>query len=350
MKNKIAENIDFLGNYFTTTEFDFINSINSGDINYDNAINMQFKYRDIVVTLINAINDNIFNITNEADTFVPVLTRAQDMFDLINLNIKDLQELKSNLSAISDEIVKLLVDIESNHNNIEYTSQIQLIKDSLFDFSSRENEVNKNLAQCTVDVTSFFNDEKAKIYFERFNINTKIQSSESQVKPSNNVVENHHYDSSTVSKNFTINSSNDTLLVSEKENKVFLPYKESEINLYLEQYPHDYKSFEDVVKKEYILPLDFYLKHPVLARFRETYSLIKDREGKSVVDSFKYAISIMLRYELSPVIIAACKTQAQLEDYLECLSKNKLDQFTDFKIKFEINPLKQLKPNKTGYF
>lgn len=81
------------------------------------------------------------------------------------------------------------------------------------------------------------------------------------------------------------------------------------------------------------------MKHPVIARFREAYSLIRDRESKSVIDAFKYAFDIMFKYDLNPAIIAACKTQEQFENYLSCLDRKKLDEFKDFEIKFEINPL-----------
>lgn len=135
------------------------------------------------------------------------------------------------------------------------------------------------------------------------------------------------------------NKSNNVLLVSEKEKKVFLPYSKSEINLYLEQYPKEYKSFTDVVRKEYVLPLDYYMKHPMIARFREAYSLIRDREGKSIIDAFKYAMNVMPRHELNPVIVAACKTQEQLDNYIDCLSRNRLSDFKSFDIKFEITPL-----------
>lgn len=129
------------------------------------------------------------------------------------------------------------------------------------------------------------------------------------------------------------------MVVSEKLNKVFLPYTKSEVTLYLQQYPDEYKSFNDVIRKEFVLPLDYYMRHPVLARFREAYSLIRDRESKSVVDAFKSAIDIMFRYDINPVIIAACKTQEQLNNYMECAEKNKLNEFTDFNIKFEVNPM-----------
>mgnify|MGYP007101884976 CR=1 FL=1 len=146
------------------------------------------------------------------------------------------------------------------------------------------------------------------------------------------------YDSD-IENEFEVKKTNNILLVSERWKRVYLPYSESEVNLYLEQYPDDYQSFRDVVRKEFTLPLDYYIRHPIIARFREAYSLIRDREAKSIIDAFKYAMNIMAKHELNPVIIAACKTQSQLEDYLECLSKNKLGDFKSFEIKFEIAPL-----------
>ena len=133
---------------------------------------------------------------------------------------------------------------------------------------------------------------------------------------------------------------NNTLLISEKLQKVFLPYSVKEVMSYLEQYPKEYSSFSDVITKEFIFPYSYYSKHTVVSRFREAYSLIRDRESKSIIDAFKFAVDIMFNYELNPVIIAACKTQEELEDYLSCLNRQKLDEFTAFEIKYEISPLK----------
>lgn len=133
---------------------------------------------------------------------------------------------------------------------------------------------------------------------------------------------------------------NDTLLVSEKERRVYLPYSKNEVTEYLEQYPDQYRSFVDVVRQEFIFPIDFYMKHPAIARFRETYSLIRDRESKSIVEAFKLAMDNMFKYDLNPAIIAACKSEDQLEKYLDCLLRKKTDEFTDFKIQFDVTPLK----------
>jgi hypothetical protein len=132
---------------------------------------------------------------------------------------------------------------------------------------------------------------------------------------------------------------NNVLIVSEKEKSVFLPYSEKEVLEYLEQYPDQYKSFDDVVMKEFIFPIDAYLGHSAIARFRESYSLIRDKEAKSVFDALKYAFNMMVRHDLHPAIIAACKSQNQLENYLDCLNRKKLYEFKDFEIKFEVAPM-----------
>ena len=81
------------------------------------------------------------------------------------------------------------------------------------------------------------------------------------------------------------------------------------------------------------------MSHPVLSRFREAYSLCRDREAKPIFESLKYGMDMMFNRRLNPAIIAACKTQDQLSNYLNCLEKNDLKSFTDFEIRFEMNPL-----------
>ena len=51
-------------------------------------------------------------------------------------------------------------------------------------------------------------------------------------------------------------------------------------------------------------------------------------------------MDMMFNYNLNPAIIAACKSQDQLEHYLNCLDGNTLNDFKDFEIKFEVAPLK----------
>lgn len=157
------------------------------------------------------------------------------------------------------------------------------------------------------------------------------------------------HDDKEISSN-EIKMENDTLLISEKTNSVFLPYSEKEINQYLEQFPDKYESYKDVVNQEFILPLNYFMRHPFVARFRESYSLVRDKESKPVFDSIKFAMDMIMHYDINPAIISACKSQDQLERYIECLEKNDLDSFKDFKIVFEVTPLKHHKHSNNHGF
>ena len=359
-----SHNLDFLNNYFTSDEFTFINNANLENQKLDEIILKETKTRDVIVNFINNLHDSISDIHNsETHTdFLTLLSEVQEIFERINKNISIIQDLKKDSSDILNEIVELLIQIEEHPENKEiYSNQVQDLKNKINTFSTKNEDVRSKILLNDIKIDTFFQknivrkylasfdteihlnhqknslDETVSIKSDNLSTNSRTSSShDSSFSDTNTLLDSTE---SIVSDIFEDSKENDTLLVSEKKKKVFLPYTKQEITLYLEQYPDSYTSFEDVVKKEFVLSLDYYMKHPVVARFREAYSLIRDRESKSVIDAFKFAIDMMFRYDLNPVIIAACKTQDQLEHYLSCLEKNTLDNFTDFNIKFEVNPL-----------
>ncbi len=332
-------NLDFLNNYFTSNEFNFINNANLENQKLDEIILKETKTRDIIVNFINNLHDYISDSNHESNTeFLALLSEVQEIFEKINNNIKIIQDLKDDSSKILDKIVELLINIEQNHDNPNsYTNQIQNLKEMINDFSVKNEDVRSKILLNDIKIDTFFQKNIVKKYLSSFDTEihltdkTNISSSNK-----NDLSVNKKITNSNEEENI---QENHTLIVSEKLKKVFLPYTKHEISLYLEQYPNSYTSYQDVIEKEFVLSLDYYMKHPVVARFREAYSLIRDRESKSVIDAFKFALDNMFRYELNPVIIAACKTQEQLEHYLNCLEKNKLEDFKDFEIKFEVAPL-----------
>ena len=204
-------------------------------------------------------------------------------------------------------------------------------------FSVKNEDVRSKILLNDIKIDTFFQKNIVKKYLSSFDTEVHL-TDKTNIFSSNkdDLSINRKLTNSNEKENI---QENRTLIVSEKLKKIFLPYTKHEISLYLEQYPNSYTSYQDVIEKEFVLSLDYYMKHPVVARFREAYSLIRDRESKSVIDAFKFALDNMFRYELNPVIIAACKTQEQLEHYLDCLEKNKLEDFNDFEIKFEVAPL-----------
>lgn len=226
-------------------------------------------------------------------------------------NIEKLNSLKSLLIDINSGFASLSKKGFSSDENVK------ILKEKINNYFSTYEEIKKDISLADIEVDTFV---------KEINYSDNSKSEEISEEISEGNIQN-----------------NNTLIISEKDNKVFLPYTVSEIQSYMEKYPKEYKSLEYVINKEFILPLDYYTKHPSLARFREAYSLIRDREAKSVFDALKYALNVMFKYDLNPAIISACKTEEALNFYIECLENKDLSKFNLFKIEFKLNPLKAAK-------
>ena len=331
MLKDLMANKNYLNSLFTKNDFDFINSFDEEINQINQKIAKQEKLRDKIVDLINSISSTLSLNDSRIDN-VSLYNLSNDVmkiFELVNNNITLLSDIGNRLNSLDSEIVSLLIDIEKDtHSENYYSDNINIIKQKIDTYSTKLKDINEQLLSNNEKIDSFLSNEETKKYLEGFNIVLDSPLSNN----ANNIEEK--------SFEYAVNEKdNNTLIISEKDNKVFLPYKVEEINAYLEQFPDQYNSFESVVAKEYILPLNYYMSHPVLARFREAYSLCRDKEAKPVLESLKYAIDMMFNRRINPAIIAACKTQSQLENYINCLEKNDLKSFTDFQIQFEITPL-----------
>ena len=137
----------------------------------------------------------------------------------------------------------------------------------------------------------------------------------------------------------TAESDNETLVISERTNSIYLPYKISELLRYVETYPNVYASLAEVVEQEFILPFDYFMNHPFKSRFFETYNLIRNRQGKPVTHAVRAGLKLIYKHNLNPAIIAACKTEHELNSYLYYLDNKNLKGFKFFNIHYDINPL-----------
>ena len=129
---------------------------------------------------------------------------------------------------------------------------------------------------------------------------------------------------------------NDALIISERTNCIFLPFTIDELKEYMKYYPDIYKSLVDVVDKEFILSFEYFMNHPVKARFEETYNLLKNRERKNVISSLATAMKLANMDNLNPAIIAACKNEYELNSYLYYLNSNNSRHFKLFNIIYDI--------------
>lgn len=332
MLKDLVTNKNYLNSLFTEKDFNFINSFDNENAEINSKISYQEGIRDKIVQFISSIADVLKLNDPEIDnlSLYKLSDEVTKIFELINTNIQLLSDLGNQLNSLDSEVVTLLLDVEkANHTEEYYESSVQKIKAKIDDYSFFLRETNQKLSNNNAKIDTFLSDPNTKRYLDGFNININNQSFYNTSKAT----------APRVTKYENNEKDNNVLIISEKDNKVFLPYRVEEINDYLEQFPDQYSSFESVIAKEYILPLSYYMSHPVLSRFREAYSLCRDREAKPIFESLKYGMDMMFNRRLNPAIIAACKTQDQLSNYLNCLEKNDLKNFTDFEIRFEMNPL-----------
>ena len=314
MEAKIIYDFESLKDNLSIDEFNFICNYKTENKKINSIIFRELNFRDKIVDIISKLNS--FESSKINFELLNTIYDAEEVLKKVNNNIIMIYKITLEYSKVSNNIINLPHKIFNSYNTTDFFEKnINSLKESIHSFLNRSTVFSSKIDKNDIEINSFFKNELINKYLNEKN---------------NNII-NYTYTSS-------ISYNNSTLIISEKENKVFLPYSKSELQLYLEQFQNDYYSLEDVINKEFILPLDYYLKSPSIARFRETYSLIRDREGKSFIDSLKYATNIMFYSKLNPTIIAACKTQEQLENYISCLEKNKVDDFKDFNIKFEISP------------
>ena len=128
---------------------------------------------------------------------------------------------------------------------------------------------------------------------------------------------------------------NKTLVISEEDGKVYLPYTKDEVKEDMAQ--NKGKKISELIEQKYVLPLDKF-KNSMKARFREGYNLMHKKEGKSRKSAFMLGLELMFETNLHPAIISACKNLEELDIYLDCLEDNELEKFSCFKIIYKSLP------------
>lgn len=148
-------------------------------------------------------------------------------------------------------------------------------------------------------------------------------------------VQNNSKDSSMASNQCSENFVENTLVVSEIQQCVILPYFISDLE---ELHKNTNLSYDEIIKQNYTLPISMF-KSLSFSRFREGFKLARNKEKKSLSFSFNLGLELLFNYNLHPAIIAACRNLDELDIYLDCLDSGETDKFKCFNIKFEIPPI-----------
>ncbi len=126
-----------------------------------------------------------------------------------------------------------------------------------------------------------------------------------------------------------------TLLISEKSNLVYLPYTNDELRKLKDTYPN--ATTESIINKYYTRKAKEY-RNPPIARFKEAYRLVRNKEKMSILDASNLGLELCFKSNLHPAIISACRSINELDEYLGCLERNHTDKFSGFHIKFDVAP------------
>lgn len=260
----------------------------------------------------------IKKINDTTDTLLPEPKEVREYINSSEFSCESIENLLHNLNQLQqkyDNIRKYLAIILETHN-----------------LSSDKNMLNEDINILSEKISD-------AIFYEEY---TQLDNQKCNLLIDNflhSLNEDHFEQTSKDNTQTKELQDNLVLRVSEKEHIVELPYTKLEIEKFLEQYPNDYKTPQDVIDKEFTGTYAMYNKHPIIARFREAYYLSRTKEMKSIIESFNFAKSLMFKRELNPTIIAAVKSEDQLQDYINCLENDRLEDFNHFTIIFEINPI-----------
>lgn len=266
-------------------------------------------------------NTNIFLLNNLLNLLNELLNIKENKNEK---NDKDDKEFFEKLDKYNVSFMEANEIILNNTIQIEQTlSHILSFSEFAFDSKNKLNNLitniaNKNLVNLNV--------EENKVIVDTTNINN-IPVDESLIQ---------EFDKEEHPEN--------TLVVSEKEGIVLLPFTLREINTIYSENRDKYTSFKQIIEEKFTVKLDEY-RNPALARFREAFKLMRIKEKASVIKAFELGMELFFNYNLHPAIISACKSLDELDIYLDYLEDNETHKFDCFKIIFDMAPI-EVKSNK----
>ena len=257
---------------------------------------------------VNSISHN--SLPNENNNKLDCLENTTKFLKLSNCNIYSLTNLINSLEKISnDHSLENEEELKKSEEKLEEYNNLYI--NTYSDVSINNNSIN-------------------------FFINKNCIDEIEEIKIENKEIEN--IDKTIEFKQIlNIDYPEKTLLISEIDNKVLLPYNNDEIISILKNPNFTFKSEQEVIDRHYTIPNSNY-KASSISRFREAYKLIREKEKGSISKALELGIELFSNYNLHPAIITACKNLNELDIYLSCLEYNELEDFNYFKTEFKIAP------------
>lgn len=306
------------------------------------------------------LDENIIN--DELDTLNNILNQQRQLKKTLFLYLEKLSESLSNATDTHDttSLISCLETIKKNFENIkENIDKIKELKKYLLDslkldffdpiYFEKYNKDFKSLFNKISEDNIFYYTfmesilKHMTVNFPDFNSNT-IKDISNNIELTPNVVSEKVLDETEIKNKINklqnninhenLHLSENVLLVSEKNKNVVLPYSTVELEIFFSDHPEKYSSIQDIIDKEYTLPLKYY-KHAAISRFKEAFYLARKKSKLSFLKSLSLANEVFFNSNLNPAIITACRNVDELYIYLSCLDDNALDKFNCFKIVYD---------------
>lgn len=250
--------------------------------------------------------------------------------DIFSNKLNTITSINEDNTIVNDiEEIKKIIE-KSDYNIFKKSELLNFLKDNNLElYNKNYKKFSKSLYNNTLEIDHFISK-----YLSMFLENYKTDNNSLP----NNIDERETKDDNKIVNENDVNNiikDNDTLVISDKDQLVYLPYTKEEI---LEcQKKYNSSDINEIIKEFYTLPLSKF-KYPLIARFREVFNLAR-KSKKSIPESFSLSIELYLENRLNPAVVAACKNFDELDIYLDYLESNELDKFDIFKIVFDSAPV-----------
>lgn len=288
---------------------DFLNEFGEKQANIEEKLNEVERKKEKIVSKILENKEKIEDAPKEKREH---LSNAESVLESIEQIYENLTKLQNCYRSVEKNLIIVEEQKRLTSENYDLKAGVYTVIEKIKEAQNTENEIKQDNEKNNMIIDSYL--EKSNI--ENVTIEEPISI-------------------------FDLNSDNlkDNPVLKICEKRVELPYTKKEIEDFLKTYPNEYKTIQDVIRKEFMIHISVFNKHPILSRFKEAYYLCRNKEMMSILDSLNFAKSMMFKSEINPYIIAAVKSVKQLNDYIDCLETNKLEDYKYFKIVFEVNPL-----------
>lgn len=288
-----------------------INIIENEICHINSMVESEKKSKKLLVSYMDKISNAINTLTNPTD-----ITEIHKCLENLKLNLDNTNNLIDSLANLLD-ILNTIKEQEDISKLIEYNN----LYNKTFDKYLQVN----NAIYDFINILS----EYTCILFPEEIIKEEDIVEKNVCKPMN--------DNSDLKEN--------TLIISEKNQNVILPYKISDLQEILDADSNIYNSPQDIIEKYYTRPLSIY-KNTSLSRFKESLSLIREREKGTLKQALDLGLELFFNSNLHPAVISACKNLDELDIYLDYLENGETYKFNCFDIVFDVAPIVVKKSKK----